>query len=357
MKGCLALLALPVVLLAGVWAVLPFTPMERGPLLPVVVSLVLTAAIAFALSAGISIRRLRALKPPGRWEDGDFVGHTGTIQAGESALTSPISGTRCPLYEYQVTRRIRKRYRSRHGSAYRTVTAIEGMGMAPTAVVGDGYGVRLVGFPAIATGSETYSGDEHRRRLVEYLFGATIRPCASSLRRALRELAERLDDEDGVLRHDQEGEDGFSLPDPSSEPVDDADPPALERAVESMRQSGYQLEETVVPEGAEVTVFGRWDASNRKLDIGSATALDRGLFLGPARPLLRRTLVRAVVALLVAGPPAAYLAWKLPVALGPALSTDRYEGPRIEPAESAGSGLAGKGERGLQPNREQDDGA
>ena len=327
------MLALPVVLVAVVWAVLPFTPMARGPALPILVALLLSAAIGFASAFSVHLRqRLATGRRPGQWEDGDFVGHVGVIQAGESALVSPLSGTRCPIYEYKVTRRVRRPNRD----SDHEVTAVEGMAMAPTAVMGDGFAVRLVGFPAMSERWKWYEEDDHRRRLVEHLLGTTIHPNPGSLREVFEGLAERLGDEDGVLCHDQEGPDGFSLPNPDLEPPD-ADPPAVERVVGSMRQMGYRMQELVVPEGATVTAFGTYRARAGTLDVGSGTrSLVNGLFLGDARGRLSRRLVITALLLLVFGPAAGFVAWKLPAALWPSFSTSPHEGERVLPRDLLG---------------------
>ncbi|HVS13844.1 MAG TPA: hypothetical protein VMV46_07970 [Thermoanaerobaculia bacterium] len=245
MKGCLALLVLMVLLGVGSYAALELTPMAGSWGLAVLVAMLATLVPGNLWGLSLGVRRRLAHKPPGQWQDGDFVAFSGRITAGDAALAAPASGARCPIYEYRL---------ERGPGATAAKTAFDGMAMAPTTVVGDGSGVRLVGFPLLVSlPGEAYSEPEALHRFAGYLLRADIQPEPASVRGALRQLGEILADEDGVLQHDQAASDGFDL-----EPfralaartdADDGEPTPEDRLVEYLLDHDLHVHETVVPDG------------------------------------------------------------------------------------------------------------
>jgi hypothetical protein len=79
-----------------------------------------------------------------------------------------------------------------------------------------------------------------------------------------------------------------------------------------------------------VTVYGRYRASDRVIDVGSGMKhLEHGLFLGPASKVSRRDLRWSLVWLALLLPPTIWLYAKLGPALWPAVHSAPYEGQRL----------------------------
>jgi hypothetical protein len=345
-KGCLALLVLMVLLGVGIHAALLFTPMAGSWGLAVLVAVLVTFVLGNVWGVGLGLQRRLALKPPGQWQDGDFVAFSGRITAGDAALEAPASGARCPIYEYKLQRTRSQRTRTTSGTSgsSTTTTAFDGMAMAPTTVVGEGFGVRLVGFPLLTSvPNQVYDDPDSLRRFAGYLLRAEIEPKPESVRGALRQLGEILADEDGIVHHDQAAASAFDL-DPFRAPAlppELAEIPELARAaeeegspegrlVEHLFDHDFSVEETVVPEGAEVTVFGTYRASDRALDVGSGLSnIKHGLELGSAGRVTAGGIAKSLAFLLVFGGALGLLLWWLAPALAPAFSSERYQGKPV----------------------------
>jgi hypothetical protein len=91
----------------------------------------------------------------------------------------------------------------------------------------------------------------------------------------------------------------------------------LSELASTLKSSRYQLKETVIEAGTEVTVFGTFQKSNRTLDVGSGLSkLSHGIFLGPAGKVVGRNVIKSLIATLLFGAAAGYGQYRLLLAVG-----------------------------------------
>jgi hypothetical protein len=326
MKGCVGLLILMVVLAAGGYVFLLFTPMHGSIGLPITAAVLAVLALGNVWAIVLSLRKLRAVRPPSQWSDGGLVGFSGQITAGPEALAAPGSGRACSIYEYSLRHESQQPEGTSNTSRNTAeVAAYDGMAMAPCVVQSGGSGFRLVGFPLLAhVPKQRYSTPEELRRMAEHLLTSHIVEKPKGVREAYRTLRDLLADEDGVVRHDQAAAYAFDLAPFLERHATDPDF-ALAGLAEQLERNDYYIEETIVPEGAQVTVFGKYRAGDRTIDVGSGLQnIERGLHLGPAAKVPARDLRRSLVMLLVFLVPAAGLYYWFGRALWPAFRPAPY---------------------------------
>jgi Ankyrin repeats (3 copies) len=298
MKGCAWLIGLFFVLAAGAYVFLLDTPVRGSVGLPLVTATLVTVTLATLWSVVLTAQQWRAIRPPNTWSDGSLVGYSGKI-SGPAPLTAPASGRLAAIYEYSVTVR---RHESRVGETSgrrvspknrTTGQAFQGAGMTACTVSGRGGSFRLIGFPLLAELSPSYleSRDEVGR-LARHLLESDVKPHVRGLKAAVAELETLLNDEDGVVRIDTAGTAGVDLEAFRGERIDEA----ADALAEALHDVFAVVEERVVPQGAEVTVFGRYRNVDRTIDVGGATRhLTHAVKLGAGGRVGRRALVQAVV--------------------------------------------------------------
>lgn len=322
MKGCLYLLVFAVVLGIGEYVALTHTPMAGVIGLPVLSSFLSIAGLGAAWSLIASWRKQRALaKHPRDWRDGDLVGISGQIRSERAPVIAPASGKSCALYEYELGRD------GDDGSRASTRKAFIGMVAAGASLHSANGRFHLNGFPILQNlPIDRYGSSEHLRRMAERLLAVTVKPHTGGLAgigAALSELGEILADADGVVSHDQASFHQFDL-DEFREQGDGA----VAALSEHLYENGYHVQEKCVPEGATVTVYGRYRASDRSIDIGSGLShAEHGLALGAIGG--GGELVRSLISLVIFGGLAVGFHFWFGKALWPSFTADRYAGRAI----------------------------
>jgi hypothetical protein len=301
MKGCLWLIVLFVGLTAGGYAWLVHTPVRGSIGLALVTASLVTVRLTMLWSVVLSVQQWRAVRPPVRWKDGSLVGFSGRLSV-PVPLSAPASGMPAVIYEYSVTvRRGESRAAGRRGSQKNRMTseAFHGAGMTACTVQGKGGSFRLTGFPLLAELTPRYlESREDVQRLAAHLLRSDVQPRVRGLRDAVAKLETLLNDEDGVVRVDGAGTADVDLAEFRAAGIGDA----TEALAEALYDRFAVVEERVVPQGAEVTVFGRYRAVDRTIHVGVATRhLTHAVKLGAGGAVARRTVVQAVVLCGIAG--------------------------------------------------------
>jgi hypothetical protein len=171
--------------------------------------------------------------------------------------------------------------------------AFSGMAMAACSVQGLGGSFRLIGFPLLAEVTPSYFDEaEHLRRVAAHLLRSEMRPRMGGIREALAQLDALLNDEDGVVRFDCQGTAEIDLEELRSGTTEEA----TEALANLLRDRYAVVEERVVPQGAEVTAFGRYRARDRTINVGGATRdLTHAVKLGAGSRVATKTVLQAVV--------------------------------------------------------------
>jgi hypothetical protein len=297
MKGCVFLAAFFLVLAPTGYALLGHTPVRGSIGLPLVASALVTLTLTALWSVVLSVRQWRAVRPPNTWKDGALVGYSGRL-SGPAPLSAPASGRSAVIYEYSVTLR-RGESRAAGASGQRaqknrmTSEAFQGAGMAACSVASKAGSFRLIGFPLLAEVTPVYLESlDDVRRLAAHLLQSEVKARTRSLREAFAELDALLDDDDGVVRLDTAGTEDVDL-----DPFRSAGSEEASNALAEMLHDRFAvIEERVVPQGAEVTVFGRFRATDRTIDIGGGTRhLTHAIKLGAGKGGARHTVVPALI--------------------------------------------------------------
>lgn len=343
MKGCLYLLVIALVLGIVEYVALWHTPMAGSFGLPILSAFLSLAGLGAVWSVIASWRKQRALaKNPRDWRDGDLVGVSGQIRSDRAPVIAPASGKRCALFEYELGRDGDGDSRSDMRKAF------IGMVASGASLHAAGARFHLNGFPILQQlPNDRYSSTEHLRRMAERLLSVPVKPHTGglgSIGAALAELGAILADADGIVSHDQASFHGFDL-DEFREQGDGA----VAALADYLYENGYFVQEKCVPEGATVTVFGRFRASDRSIDIGSGMShAEHGLALGAVGG--GGELGRSLVSLVVFGGLAVGLNFWFGRALWPSFSTENYGG-RAVPFEDA---IAASFHRPISSGRLQD---
>lgn len=353
MKGCLGILVLFVVLaLAEYWA-LGYTPLSGSIGLPLVSAGTITIATASLWGTWLAIRRQRALSvSPDRWRDGAFVGFTGQITGQGTPLVAPGSGAAVAAYEYSL------KATRRNADDSSDVTAFHGMGMAGPSVTAATQTFRLIGFPILSSVPKTVLTDESsRERIAKHLLRAEVQPKPKTLGGMFRSLNDALADRDGHVAVDEGAYAEFDLG-----PYRDRSRSDFEGAADALAahlaREGFFVEESLVPEGAEVSIFGAYRAADRSIDVGSGLQnLERGLRLGSPGKSGRGELVQSLITLAVLlGIAVPLHRWIVPP-LAASRTAARYGGHGIGFDSVIGTLFGGSGNRSLTGLAQDEDAA
>jgi hypothetical protein len=305
LKGCLWLFLLMLGLAAGGYALLAYTPARGSIGLALLTAFLITLTLTTLWSVFLTVQQWRALQPPVTWKDGSLVGFSGRLSA-TAPLSAPASGVAAAIYEYSVSvRRGESRSadedsgRRRPPGTHMSGEAFSGMAMAPCSVQGLGGSFRLIGFPLLAEVTPRYfDGAENLRRLAAHLLRSEPRPRIRGIREALAQLDALLNDEDGVVRFDCQGTAEIDLTELRSGAAEEA----TEALANLLRDRYAVVEERVVPQGAEVTAFGRYRARDRTINVGGATRdLTHAVKLGAGHRVATKTVLQAVAMCAISG--------------------------------------------------------
>ena len=246
----------------------------------------LTLTIANIQGIIQAIRRSNASKRlPRDWKDGQLVGVCGRIQALRDSVKAPFSGKDAVLVEYDIKYVVRTNKNSSH-----SVNDISGWLMTPCNVSTQRGQVRLLGFPLLSNmiSSQPASGESYKKA-AEFIASTEFKEMPGNPISAIREFVKVLKDDDGdvIVNYKKPGA------------LDSKDP---EEILKELEVGSYILEEKVVPQGAEVTVFGTYNKLKQALDIGSGFSnLDHTLELDKIENVVRRNYTHSILGSLFFG--------------------------------------------------------
>lgn len=249
-------------------------------------------------------QKISAKKPVSQWRDGDFIVVGGRVQATRP-LIAPFSGREAVIVEYDVQRTISK------GDSKVSRSDFSGMLMTPCTVQTRRGAVKLVGFPLLATTlPDRLEEESHFRNAAHYLAGANFEAKGSNPLKIIKQLNEALKDDDGDVNVNTKDDDAFSLVPEQTEEFKETihdtqslmqlpsqDRTAEEQHIyEQLTTRGYWLEETIIPQGAEVSVFGTYRANRQAIDIGSGMQnLQHAIRLGELNQVIAKNFRNAFI--------------------------------------------------------------
>ena len=230
--------------------------------------------------------------------------------------------------------------------------------MAGCVVQSAGQRFGLIGFP-ILTGvpKSRLDSPQALERFAAYLIASEIKPKPKHVGAMLRELGNVLADADGIVRHDQGAWAEFDLA-PWREMYREDPGGAVANLAEYLREGSFEVEESVVPENADVTVFGRYRASDRTIDIGSGMKhAEHGLTLGAAAAGRAQGFRASLIALAIFGTLAVAMHHWIVPALWASRTPSRYEGRVVQFDQALGVPFGGKSSRSALVDVAQSDNA
>ncbi len=327
--GCLFLLFLWAALSGAYFYLLQGTELEMQYWLPVVLALSVVIAIANFQGILLAISQKRASKKsPHEWRDGELIGISGQVKALRAPVIAPFSGKPCVILEYEISRTT--------GTGKNRTNSIDftGMLMAPCAVHTSRGPVRLVGFPLIPqTSHERIENPADLGRAGKYLATTQFKERTKNPLALLKELNEILADDDGDLKADFRNPGAFptELEDDYDDDLDESAKPPIASVAERpdelnaranlisarLSDESYTLTETLIPNGAELTVFGTYLAGRKVINIGSGLKnLKHQIHLGAIDSVLAKQFRRAIVWTLLFGTASLAAHWYVGKLLG-----------------------------------------
>lgn len=328
-QGCLLLLAVLGAAFYGYRELLIGTEYESMWWIPLLLGVGAAMVVGNFQGIILALRHFRAsARSQVQWKDGDLVVVSGRLQPTKNSIVAPVSGKPATIVEYEIVRY------SRTSDSTTTVVDYRGCLMAPCSIQSNTGQVSVVGFPLLTQwGAETLSDIESYKRVAKFLLTAPTTIMQKSPVAAIAQLNQILKDDDGDVNAnfrqasakdiqefagganaiassqtdpEDHSEEEVDPPDPEDSEIEDeeqgmpesSDP--VETASYYLRSNGYNLKETIVPSGAEVTIMGTYKAQNRQVNIGSGLSkLSHGLYLGPASKVLGKNLKKSVITTLV----------------------------------------------------------
>lgn len=218
------------------------------------------------------------------WNDGDLVVVSGRIQSTRSPMVSPFSGTPSVILEYEVKSAESESTSSAHYSGFM---------MTPCSVFSTQGSVNIIGFPLMVNlPSKACVEEAQYQRAAEFLKGTKFEEKLSNPITLLKQLNEVFSQTDGDLQaHFSSGRSSLDL-----ETLD-----AGEIKSELISQ-GINLEETLVPNGAEVTVSGTFRANRQAVEVsGGLTNISHKLELGSASVVTGGNLRKCFIGIVIFG--------------------------------------------------------
>jgi hypothetical protein len=252
-------------------------------------------AALLALAAGMIVGNFHGLilafrqkkasgRPRSEWQDGDLVVVSGKIQSLRSPMLSPFSGTPSCILEYEV--------KSAEEDTP-SVAEYSGFMMSPCSVLTMQGSVNVIGFPLLAkVNALPCVEDVDYQRAGEFLNKTKFEEKLSNPITLLKQLNEVLAKNDGEMQAH------FST---SKSPLDIENQDATGIATQ-LREYGINLEETIIPNGAEVTVSGTYRSNRQAVEIGGGLSnLSHTLELGAASKVTGANIRNCLIWLVVVG--------------------------------------------------------
>lgn len=232
----------------------------------------------------LALRQKRASgKQRSEWQDGDLVVVSGRMQSLRSPMVSPFSATPCVIVEYDI---------KTAGEDGPGVAEYNGFMMSSCSVLSTQGSVNVVGFPLLAkVPPHACVEDSDYQRAAEFLKKTTFKDKPSNPLTLLKQLNEVLAKNDGEIQ--AHFADSKSLVDTRFD--------ATEIAAELINR-GMNLEETLIQNGAEVTISGTYRANRQAIEIGGGLSnLSNTLELGTASSVTGKNIRQCLIWLIVVG--------------------------------------------------------
>ncbi|MBX7136432.1 MAG: hypothetical protein K1X83_00510 [Oligoflexia bacterium] len=310
-KGCAFLLLIWIAAGAGYFYFLRTTQYADRWWLPILLGLLFAIVIANLQGILLALKQRGASKKsPREWRDGELVGFSGRIQAVRSPLTAPFSGRAAVIVEYDIKHAVRSENNSTD-----KVSDFMGMLMTPCTVQSSRGQMKMVGFPLLSESySEHFEEEAHYARAAKYLLTTAFKPRGKNPLTLLKELNEILTDDDGDVRAEFKASDSIIS---AEEDLDAGAALNRETALaQDLKDRECWLEEKIIAQGAEVTVFGSYLAKKQAINIGGGMQhLSHQIHLGKLEVVLgkqlRKSVIGSVVWLAIFGAVNWYLAKEL----------------------------------------------
>lgn len=328
-KGCLFLLVLWAGLTGFWFYILRDTPLASDWWVPVLLALSVVIVCGNIIGLGMMIRLQRASKRTrSEWRDGDLVCVSGSLQANGAAVEAPFSGRSAVIIEYQI------KPGGVHGSSNKAHSDFKGMIMSSCGVQTDRGMVPLVGFPLLAHIAERSVDDaDAYDRAAAHLLRTRFEEVPNNPLAHLSQLTTILADDDGIVEahfkdptasvenllaagaeyegdenddDDEEWVGGVSGSTPQTsgppsgqdESQEQAETRRARELGRALRDREYDLVETVVEDGAQVTVTGTFRGDRQAIDVGSGLKnLNHQVHLGAKGKVLGKQLTKSAAGL------------------------------------------------------------
>jgi len=221
-------------------------------------------------------------KQRSEWVDGELVVVSGRIQSTRSPMVSPFSATPCVLLEYQA---------KSGESGSRDATDYRGFMMSPCSIYTTQGSVNVVGFPLLTKLSPTsLVEDIHYQRAGEFFKQVTFQEQVANPFELLKQINQVFSKDAGEVQ--AHFSDGKSILDLESQDAS--------QLTTQLLDEGINLEETLIPNGAEVTVSGTYRANRQAIDIsGGLTNLSHSLELGSSSKVTGANIYQSLIWLIV----------------------------------------------------------
>jgi hypothetical protein len=253
-------------------------------------------AFIFALVAGMIVGNIHGVllalrqkkasnKTRSEWRDGELLVVSGRIQSTRSPLSAPFSGTSAAILEYKISTK------SYSNDSNTKIDHFSGFMMTPCAVQTLQGTVNLVGFPLLAKVPSTTCWDESNfKNAAEFLKRTKFEEKHSNPITMLKQMNEVLKDSDGdVQSHFVTANHSF-----------ETQLGSIQTIMDELQDRGVQLEETLIPNGAEVTASGTYRAARQAIDIGDGMSnITHSLQLGTAAQLTGGLMKQSIIMLAV----------------------------------------------------------
>ena len=276
-----------------------------GPLLSlsVVIFLANLQGIYFAVR-----QKIVSGRPETQWKDGQLVGFSGRIQSTGDPIEAPFSGTRSVMVEYEMSQTFRDSDNSSSKTRY-----IHGMLMSPCAVQTRRRAVKIVGFPLLANMHPKSQTDEScYRNAAKFILNTKFEEISGNPMAIIKRMSEILADDDGDVRAnfkekrftldtDMTVLEDFESDETTINPPVNTENLSPEAAKEEelyrvLLDHAYDLNETRIDQGEEVTVFGTYKAAKQAVDIGSGLKnLQHTIQPGKIEAVIYKNMVKSLI--------------------------------------------------------------
>lgn len=251
--GCAVTIAISVYTFFFVKSLTDGTPLEYHVWIQIVMAVLALAFSGNVWGILVAIKQKKAL---GNLKDGELCGFSGRVSAKQRPLEAPFSKKPSVFVEYEALKSVGTQ------SSRRTI-GYKGLMMVPSILSSMKGTVTLKGFPFMSQIPKDVIPGAHDRAkeflsTVQFNEGNPINAIQRALDQEIPEFHTKLGD------------------------------PELDES--------FQLIESIIPQGAEVTVFGKFDSQTNTLDIGAGLSdVNNSIQLGKGEDVTRRAVRNSIL--------------------------------------------------------------